>query len=158
MLYNFKSLEEQGQKTMRIQRQALTIGALAAAAGVSAPTIRYYEEIGLLPVPDRTAAGRRSYSRADVERLRFIRRSRDFGFSIDEVRRLANMSVTAAGDCTAVRDLAATQLRTVRERLAELRGLEQSLMGFVGLCDTACAGGPVRDCAVFEDLGAPASR
>jgi len=143
---------------MRDQRRALTIGALATATGVSAPTIRYYEEIGLLPVAERSAAGRRSYSRVDVERLRFIRRSRDFGFSIDEVRRLSGLSVSTDGDCSAVRDLASAQLATVRERLAELRGLEQSLMGFVGLCDTACAGGPVRDCAVFEDLGAPASR
>lgn len=154
-VYNFKLLEEQGQKAVSIQRHAMSIGELAGATGVAAPTIRYYEEIGLLPVPDRSAAGRRTYGRVDVERLRFIRRARDFGFSIEEVRRLAGLSVTPGGDCGDVRDVASRHLVAVRRRLADLKALEATLTGFVGLCDTSCAGGPTSDCAVFEVM-APA--
>jgi MerR family transcriptional regulator, copper efflux regulator len=154
-VYNFKLLEEQEQKAMPIQRHALSIGALASATGVTAPTIRYYEDIGLLPAPDRSAGGRRTYGRVDVERLCFIRRARDFGFSIEEVRRLAGLSVSPGGDCSDVRDVASRHLVAVRSRLADLKALEATLTGFVGLCDASCAGGPTSDCAVFEVM-APA--
>jgi DNA-binding transcriptional MerR regulator len=130
----------------------LTIGQLAKAAGVTTPTIRYYEEIGLLPAAGRTAAGQRSYEEADVERLTFIRRCRDFGFSIDQVRVLAGLSISADQDCSQVRDMAHVHLAEVRQKLADLHALEASLEAFAERCDTACAGGPGRDCVVFESL------
>lgn len=129
-----------------------SIGKLAKTAGVNTPTIRYYEEIGLLPKADRTASGQRAYGAEDLERLVFIRRCRDFGFSIDQVRLLAGLSISADKDCREVGDIARAHLREVQNKLVELRALELSLQGFVAQCDSVCCGGPGRDCVVFEDL------
>lgn len=137
---------------MNVHVRVLTIGQLARAAGVTTPTIRYYEEIGLLPPADRSAAGQRMYAEIDLERLTFIRRCRDFGFSIDQVRDLARLSISADEDCSRVRDLAQAHLADVRTKMAELLALEASLEAFARRCDMACAGGPGRDCVVFEDL------
>lgn len=130
----------------------MTIGQLAQVADVSTPTIRYYEEIGLLPEAVRSTSGQRRYVRADVDRLVFIRRCRDFGFSIDQVRALAGLSISPDRDCDEARDIAATHLEQVQAKLAEMRGLEKSLKGFVAQCDLTCSGGPARDCAVFKDM------
>lgn len=137
---------------MNVHARVITIGDLAKSAGVSTPTIRYYEEIGLLPPAGRSAAGQRVYEESDLERLTFIRRCRDFGFSIDQVRLLAGLSISADRDCGEVRDIARAHLGEVREKLLELRALEDSLEGFVDQCEVACAGGPGRDCVVFKDL------
>ncbi len=137
---------------MNVHVAVLTIGQLAKAAGVTTPTIRYYEEIGLLPKAGRSAAGQRIYAEGELQRLTFIRRCRDFGFSIDQVRVLAGLSISADRDCSQVRDMARAHLGQVQDRLAELKALEASLVAFVDQCDTACAGGPGRDCVVFEDL------
>lgn len=130
----------------------LTIGKLAKAAGVSTPTIRYYEEIGLLPVADRSNSGQRVYGTADLERLTFIRRCRDFGFGIEQVRLLAGLSISADKDCREVGDIAQGHLGEVRAKLAELKALERNLQRFVSQCDAVCCGGPGRDCVVFKDI------
>jgi DNA-binding transcriptional MerR regulator len=139
---------------MDVHARVLSIGQLAKAAGVNTPTIRYYEEIGLLPKAGRSAAGQRIYAESELERLTFIRRCRDFGFSIEQVRVLAGLSISADRDCSQVRDMAHAHLDEVRAKLTELRALETSLEAFANQCDTACAGGPGRDCVVFEDLRA----
>ncbi|ODT64885.1 MAG: MerR family transcriptional regulator [Pelagibacterium sp. SCN 63-23] len=132
----------------------LTIGKLAKAAGVNTPTIRYYEEIGLLPPADRSGSGQRIYGSDDVERLTFIRRCRDFGFGIEQVRLLAGLSISADKDCREVGDIARGHLGEVQFKLAELKALERSLQRFVAQCDAVCCGGPARDCIVFQDLAA----
>lgn len=129
-----------------------TIGKLARAAGVNTPTIRYYEEIGLLPEAARTASGQRAYDTEDLERLTFIRRCRDFGFSIEQVRLLAGLSISPDKDCREVGDIARGHLGDVQEKMAELKALERSLQRFVAQCDAVCCGGPGRECVVFEDL------
>lgn len=140
---------------MNVHVRVLTIGALAKAAGVTTPTIRYYEEIGLLPAAGRTAAGQRVYDGSDVERLTFIRRCRDFGFSIEQVRALVGLSISTDKDCAPVRDIAQGHLEQVRTKLEELKALEHSLEAFVVQCDTVCAGGAGRDCVIFKDLATP---
>jgi DNA-binding transcriptional MerR regulator len=130
----------------------LTIGALASGANTNVPTIRYYEEIGLLPNAARAANGHRYYSEADLSRLRFIKRCRDFGFPIDRVRELVQLFEDGDRACVEVRDVAKAHLGMVREKLAELRQLERSLAGFVASCDAACCTGPTRDCSIIEDL------
>lgn len=137
---------------MNAHVRVLTIGTLAKAAGVSTPTIRYYEEIGLLPKAGRSASGQRVYDETDLERLTFIRRCRDFGFSIDRVRLLAGLSISADRDCVEVRDIARLHLDEVRTKLAELRALETSLETFAERCEVACSGGPGRDCVVIRDM------
>ncbi|MEY4561417.1 MAG: hypothetical protein RLZZ618_694 [Pseudomonadota bacterium] len=133
----------------------ISIGVLAQQTGCTVPTIRYYEEIGLLPVGPRTDAGRRVYGRPAVERLTFIRRCRDFGFSIEQVRELMELVAHPDRSCVEVRDIASIHLSEVRKKLAELQALQSCLSAFVERCDNACAGGPTIDCTIFEDLVQP---
>lgn len=134
----------------------ISIGVLAQQTGCTVPTIRYYEEIGLLPVGPRTEAGRRLYRAPAVKRLAFIRRCRGFGFSIEQVRELVGLVDESQRPCVEVRDIASGHLAEVRNKLAELQALEAGLSAFVVSCDTACAGGPAVDCTILEDLARPA--
>ena len=131
----------------------LRIGDLAERTGTNTPTIRYYEEIGLLPRPDRQEGNQRRYGDEDVRRLSFIRRCRDFGFSIEQVRTLTSLVQDRSRSCFEARDLAQEHLKEVRAKLKELRELEKSLAGFVESCNVACASGPGPDCVILEDLG-----
>jgi MerR family transcriptional regulator, copper efflux regulator len=141
---------------MNVHIRVLTIGALARATGLTTPTIRYYEEIGLLPPARRTESGQRHYSWSDIERLTFIKQCRDFGFSIERVKLLLHLSVRRDRDCSETRDIAQSHLDEVRAKLAELRALETRLEGFVKRCDDACIGGPGSDCVIFDDMSKPA--
>ena len=132
--------------------QPLSIGPVATQAGCSVPTVRYYEEIGLLPRADRHAGGQRAYDDEDVKRLTFVRRCRDFGFSIEQTRSLTGLVQDRERSCTEARDLAAAHLEAVRARLLELRALERSIAGFVASCERLCVGGPGPDCAILDDL------
>ncbi|RVQ53579.1 MerR family transcriptional regulator [Sinorhizobium meliloti] len=129
-----------------------TIGALAKASGVSAPTIRFYEETGLIPKARRSASGQRHYEEADLSRLTFIKQCRDIGFGIEQVRVLLDLSVSQERDCVETRDIAQAHLDEVRRKLEELRALETRLAAFVKRCNEACAGGPGSDCVIFKDL------
>ena len=108
---------------------ALTIGQLAHATGVPAKTIRYYEQVGALPVPRRSATGYRQYTQRDVHRLLFIRRARALGLSLSSIKGL--IAELDGGQCLAMRPqlkhLVTTQLRTVRQQIAEFQLLEQQL-------------------------------
>lgn len=136
----------------------LTIGLVARRTGSTVPTIRYYEEIGLLPPASRTEAGQRQYDEGTVRRLAFIRRCRDFGFSIDQVRELVGLVDQPERPCSEVRDIAAIHLQQVRVKLDELKALEASLSAFVFSCESACAGGAAIDCTILEDLALPADQ
>jgi DNA-binding transcriptional MerR regulator len=131
---------------------SLKIGTLAERTGTSAPTIRYYEEIGLLRSADRQSGGQRVYGDADVKQLTFVRRCRDFGFSIDQVRSLVALVQDPQSSCMQARDLAQEHLAAVRAKLIELKALERSIAAFVTSCDASCAGGPGPDCVILDDL------
>lgn len=136
----------------------LLIGAMAKRTGCTVPTIRYYEEIGLLPPPVRTDAGQRNYGEATLRRLTLIRRCRDFGFSLDKVRELVGLVDQPDRPCLEVRQIAAGHLSDVQRKLDELRALESSLKAFICSCDTACAGGAALDCTILEDLALPTDK
>jgi len=131
----------------------LRIGDLAGCTGTSAPTIRYYEQIGLLRHATRQSGNHRVYTREDVERLTFIRRCREFDFSIEQVRVLVSLLDDPKSSCMDARDLAAKHLDDVRAKMRELKALERSLVSFIEACDTSCAGGPGPDCVILGDLG-----
>jgi DNA-binding transcriptional MerR regulator len=135
----------------------LKIGELADLTGTSVPTIRYYEQIGLLRRAARQAGGQRVYSRDDVEHLTFIRRCREFDFSIDEVRALVTIVHDPKSSCMDARDMAAEHLTAVRAKMRELKELERSLVSFVRSCDTSCAGGPGPECVILDDLAKPSA-
>jgi len=119
---------------MSMPSPPLTIGQLSQRTGANIETIRYYERIGLLPVALRK--GRyRTYDVTDVARLGFVRRSRELGFSIKEVRALLNLAAGGHESCADARDLAAVHLRDVRSRIADLRRMERALATTVRACD-----------------------
>jgi len=131
------------------------IGTLARRTGTTASTIRYYEDIGLLPRADRRASGQRTYGDDAAARLIFIRRCRDFGFSIEQVRTLLSLMQDRKRSCVEARDLAAVHLASVRAKLEDLKRLEKVIAALVASCETSCCGGPAPDCVVL-DLAASA--
>ncbi len=135
--------------------QALSIGRLAERSGTNPPTIRYYEQIGLLKRPDRREGGHRIYGQPDLRRLKFIRRCRDFGFPIEQVRSLVDLLENESRSCTEARDLARDNLDIVRAKLKGLRALEATLVQLVDDCEAACVGGPGPSCVILEDLADP---
>ena len=120
----------------------LPIGELSRRTGCNIETIRYYERVGLIPPPPRR--GRyRSYGGEDVARRGFVRRARELGFTLDEVRALLRLAAGGQATCAEVRDLAAAHLRDVRARIADLRRMERVLAE------------AVRDCDAGENVGCP---
>lgn len=127
----------------------LTIGKLGASAGVKVPTIRYYEQVGLLPEPDRSSGNQRLYPRAALYRLAFIRHARELGFPLDAIRDLLSLSDRPDQPCEAADIIAKAQLAATRARITRLRALEAELERMVG----QCARGTISDCRVIETLG-----
>ena len=134
-----------------MKRTGFSIGEVARQAQCSVPSVRYYEQIGLLPSAIRRAGGHRVYGSSDLKRLSFIRRCRIFGFSIAEIREL--LAVSERGTpCAEAREIAAARLQAVRAKLVELQALERSLAGFVRNCDVTCDSGMVEACTLFDDI------
>ena len=129
-------------------RETFAIGHLSSRSGVNVETIRYYERIGLLAKPLRTTGGYRLYRMADVERLAFIRRTRDLGFSLDDVRRLFDLADGKSRSCRRVNDIANTHLADVRAKLDDLHRMERVLADLV----SACADGTLPACPLLETL------
>lgn len=130
--------------------RGLTSGQLAKAVGVNLETVRYYETIKLMPPPPRTEGGHRAYDAAHVQRLTFIRRSRELGFSIDEIRALLALSAPNQGSCAEVKEIAAKHLSEVRSKLADLAKLE----GILAETITRCTGEAAAPCPVLDMLDA----
>jgi Cu(I)-responsive transcriptional regulator len=127
----------------------MKIGELSRATATNIETIRYYERIGLLPAPDRTAANYRSYGDAHRSRLAFVRHSRDLGFTIEEIRSLLDLSDDPTRECAEADRIASTHLEQVEEKIAQLTLLRDELTRIVG----RCRGGVAADCRVIEALG-----
>ena len=114
--------------------KSMHIGRLAAQANVSVDTIRYYERAQLLPSPSRTVSGYRSYPVTAVDRLRFIRRAKELGFSLEEIRALLALSDERDTGVASIREIAAQRLADVEARLAELNRLRDGLKHLVDAC------------------------
>jgi MerR family transcriptional regulator, mercuric resistance operon regulatory protein len=130
---------------------ALSIGELSRRSGVNIETIRYYERIKMLPAPPRTASGRRVYGRAETRSLAFIRRSRELGFTLEEIRALLALSADDGNNtCAEVRQLAASHLADVRAKIADLRAMASVLSEAVRRCDA----GELPGCPLIDALSA----
>jgi DNA-binding transcriptional MerR regulator len=128
--------------------RALTIGEAARRSGVKVPTIRFYEQIGLLPAPPRSEGNRRQFDEKDLSRLRFIRHARELGFDIDDIRELLEMTERPQSSCHEADSIAARHLREVEERIARLRALRGELQRMV----SECGHGRVCECRVIQVL------
>jgi MerR family mercuric resistance operon transcriptional regulator len=113
----------------------LQIGELARRAGCNIDTIRYYEKIGVLASPMRTEGGFRVYSADDVRRLSFIRRARELGFPLEEVRAMLRLSDERAHPCAEVQRIAIGHLAEVRSKIADLRAMEAALEILIAKCE-----------------------
>lgn len=127
----------------------LSIGKLSSQTGVKVPTIRYYEDAGMLPVPDRSPSNQRLYGAATIERLNFIRHSRELGFPLEAIRDLLSLSDKPDQSCAAADAIAQVQLRAVEARIARLQNLKSELERMI----SQCAGGKISECRVIESLG-----
>jgi MerR family transcriptional regulator, mercuric resistance operon regulatory protein len=131
----------------------LSIGELSRRSGVNIETIRYYERIKMLSAPPRTASGRRVYGPAETRSLAFIRRSRELGFTLDEIRALLALSTeNGKAACGEVRELAAGHLGEIRAKIADLRAMERVLAEAVRSCDA----GELPGCPLIDVLFASA--
>jgi len=128
-------------------RGDLTIGALSQATGCNIETIRYYERIGILAKPPRTSGGRRVYGGDSVRHLRFVRRGRELGFSLDEVRSLAALA-KGGGNCGEVRALTLHHLAEIKTKIRDLRRLAVTL----GTTAALCRGGRAPKCPILDIL------
>ncbi|WP_428491415.1 MerR family transcriptional regulator [Rhodopila sp.] len=126
----------------------MNIGQLARAADTKTETIRYYERIGLLPAPPRTAANYRDYSAPHVSRLSFTRRARNLGFSIEQIRALLDLADQNEQSCEAVDVIARQHLAEVNQKLANLTALRQELESLIGQCRR----GTIAQCRILEAL------
>lgn len=125
-----------------------SIGDMSRRARVKVPTIRYYEQMGLIAAPGRSEGNQRRYGQADLERLMFIRHGRDLGLTIDAIRELLELSGHPEKPCANADRIAAEHLSSVREKIASLRKLEAELERIA----THCAGSTVGDCYVIRAL------
>jgi DNA-binding transcriptional MerR regulator len=128
--------------------QLMAIGAVSNATGGKVPTIRYYEEAGLLPAPPRTASGRRLYGPAAVNRLTFIRHARALGFDLGAIRDLLAMTEEPQASCHRADSIARQHLEQVRKRIAQLNALKDELERMIA----ECRHGRLCDCRVMEVL------
>jgi Cu(I)-responsive transcriptional regulator len=126
----------------------LNIGQAAAASGVSTKMIRHYEEVGLLPAARRTDSGYRQYGDADIQTLRFVRHSRDLGFSIEQIRELLGLWQNRKRSSRQVRALAQAHIEELDAKLRELQAMKASLEHLVHCCH----GDERPDCPIIETL------
>jgi len=131
----------------------MKIGEVAERSGCHPETVRYYERIGLLPAPPRTAGGYRDYRPADADRLRFISRGRELGFSLEEIRSLLGLAEDDGLSCQDVDRLARGHLLDIRNRLNDLQRMASELERVIG----SCSGGERGQCAILDTLRRPPS-
>ena len=128
--------------------EALAIGGLSRLTGVNIETIRYYEKIKLIPAPLRTQGGHRLYGPRERRTLAFIRRARELGFTLDEIRALLDLGGPGKASCAEVKEIAAHHLNDIRAKIADLKKLERLLASTIA----KCSGRKVPECPVVDIL------
>jgi Cu(I)-responsive transcriptional regulator len=131
------------------EKTQIGIGDLAKSTGTKVVTVRYYEQIGLLPLPSRTAGNYRTYSKEDMRRLRFIRRCRDLGFALDQIRDLLRLSSRKDEECAEVDRITAQHLIEIEQKISDLKRLAEELRRLNNCCQGR---GIIADCRIIEAL------
>jgi MerR family mercuric resistance operon transcriptional regulator len=133
---------------MKNRKKILTIGGLSDLTHCNIETIRYYEKIGIFPKPPRTEGGHRIYSENHQKRLVFIRRGRDLGFSLEEIRALLRLVDGGDNTCAQVQEITLHHLKDIRQKIVDLRKLEKILSQI----SSHCEGGVVPECPILDAL------
>lgn len=128
---------------------ALTIGYVSRKTGVKVPTIRYYEQIGLLAEPERSAGNQRTYRGGAIKRLMFIAHARELGFSLEQIRELLHLADDPEQPCEQANEIAVQHLAHIESRVKRLRSLIKELLNTVHVCGST---GTIADCRVIETL------
>ena len=126
----------------------MNIGEASERSGVSAKMIRYYEQVGLLPKPERRQSGYRAYDENDIHRLRFVRRARDFGFPVERIRELLRLWSDRKRPSSEVKRIAETHVAELDARIAQLTALRDSMKDLA----RRCHGDARPDCPILADL------
>jgi MerR family mercuric resistance operon transcriptional regulator len=134
--------------------EGLSIGELSRLTGVNIETIRYYEKIRMLPSPPRTAGGHRVYGSTQTRTLAFIRRARELGFTLEEIRALLDLAGPGKASCAEVREIATHHLKAIRAKIKDLVKLERLLARTIA----QCSGRNVPECPVLDVLDVRRSR
>lgn len=127
----------------------VTIGTLAERSGVGVETIRFYERQGLLPKPARTGSGYRSYPEEAVERVRFIRRAKELGFTLDEIGELLELKVSHGQSCASVRQRALDKVTDIDKKMGDLRKMRRALDALLQRCSGHEG---IDDCTILDAL------
>ena len=133
---------------METEKIQLSRGSLSKETGVNIETIRYYEKIGLMPDPDRTPGGHRIYDQSHLKRLSFVRRSRELGFTLHEIRELLELVDGGDYTCAEVRDRTIVHLEDVAQKICDLEKMQSTLNSMAAKCD----GGLVPECPIVDAL------
>ena len=128
--------------------RTLPIGELSRRTGVNIETIRYYERIGVMPNPLRTEGGHRAYNEPQLKRLAFIKKSRELGFSLEEIRALLHLVDAGTYTCSEVHEMTMEHLERVRQKISDLRRLERVLKAMAA----DCSRGDVPECPIIDAL------
>lgn len=129
-------------------KDGLSIGEMSKQSGVNIETIRYYEKIGVMPAPRRSANGYRLYGADHLKRLSFVRRSRELGFSLDEIRSLLRLVDGDAYTCAQVRELTPDHLMEIRRKIADLKRLKRVMEQMAA----QCSGDRAPECPIIDAL------
>ncbi len=129
----------------------MRIGAAAHLSGLSAKTIRYYEDIGLVAPPDRTATGYRDYDERQVRLLMFVHRARDLGFTVEDCRSLLALYTDRQRASSDVKKVAEERVAEIDNKIAQLKGMRAELKGYI----TKCHGDDRPDCPILDELARP---
>lgn len=130
--------------------RGLKRGELARRSGCHLETIRYYENAGLMPEPERTNSGHRIYAAEQERRLRFILRARELGFTIEELREMLSLADGKGGSCGEIHTMTRSRIVSIRQKIADLRKLDATLSEI----SKRCARGDTPDCPIIEALSA----
>lgn len=130
--------------------RSMTISEVARKTGIGVESVRFYEKSGLIDEPPRTESGYRQYPATTVARIRFIRRAKELGFTLKEIKDLLYLRLDPATTCEDVRQMAEEKLGNVRAKIQSLKGIEDALGELIGACSV---GGPDGECPILEALG-----
>ena len=127
----------------------MTIGNISKQSGIGVETVRFYEKSGLIDEPSRTESGYRQYPESTVLRIQFIKRAKELGFTLKEIRELLHLRLDPTTTCEDVRLMSEEKLENVRAKIQSLQGIEKALGELIGAC---AVGGPDGECPILEAL------